>query len=140
MLSLSRRQPRTVASHILRSQGLCSTQFAAHSVFRTSQGKKVQSHNLVPIALYSSSRHAESDSSRFQSQRTLLNRQTAKPVLFDELESDDELDFSLEEKPSGEGNSSPSSLVFHDVVTVGLIKELINFCDVYSDFFTSYCC
>ena len=113
MFPLSRRQQRSVTSRLLRNHWQCTSQLTSFSYIlcRNSDGKTVKSHNLVPIAFYSSSRHAESDSSNFESQRMLLNRQTAKPVLFDELESDDELDFSLEEKPSGEGTYTGSSLL-----------------------------
>jgi hypothetical protein len=106
MLPFSRSQQRSVASQLLRNHWQCSSQVTSYSsVFRNTDGKRaVQTYNLIPSTSYSSSSHAESDSGRFESQRMLLNRQTAKPVLFDELESDDELDFSLDEKPTGEGD------------------------------------
>lgn len=105
MLSLSRNQQKSLSSQLLRCHWRSSTQVASYSNdFRMSNGKRVYTHNLVPASFYSSSGTLQIKPDRFESQRVLFNRQIAKPVLFDELESDDDLDFSLEEKPTGEGN------------------------------------
>jgi hypothetical protein len=83
-----------------------------------SLGRRLSQRRLRSLfPFFSSSSSSASSSGRFDGQKVLLNRQTARPVLFDELESDDDLDFSLSEKPTGEGALPLTHSLTHSVCT-----------------------